>query len=186
MFYSPSAKGFFDGAIHGTNIPADAVEISREQHAALMQAQSEGKRIKSDENGMPIAVDPPGPTPAEIWERIKAERDRRKYAGVKVGAHWFHSDDPSRIQQIGLVMMGASMPAGIQWKTLTADDAAPVFVEMTPELARQIFDAAAAHDQAVFAAAEAHRVAMEQSADPANYDYSTGWPPAFGDPDPEV
>ena len=38
----------------------------------------------------------------QAWERIKTERDRRKYAGVQVGEHWFHSDDPSRIQQMTL------------------------------------------------------------------------------------
>lgn len=112
---------------------------------------------------------------AEVWERIKAERDRRKYLGVKVGAHWFHSDDASRIQQLSLVLMGQNMPAGIQWKTLTSTPP-PVFVTMTPALALSIFNGTAASDMAVFAAAEAHRVAMEASADPGAYDFSGGWP----------
>ena len=104
------------------------------------------------------------------------ERDRRKYAGVKVGEHWFHSDDPSRIQQMALSMMGAGMSAGIMWKTMTGD-----FVEMTPALAGQIFAAVAAGDQAIFAVAEQHRAAMAASDDPAGYDYSVGWPLAFGE-----
>lgn len=114
------------------------------------------------------------------WERIKHERDRRKYLGVKVGAHWFHSDDPSRIQQIALAMMGAACPPGLQWKTLTTAPT-PVFVEMTPALAQGIFTATAASDAAIFAAAEVHRVAMEASATPESYDCTGGWPASIED-----
>lgn len=125
--------------------------------------------------------EPAEPVPAaEVWERIKAERDRRKYLGVKVGAHWFHSDDASRIQQMSLMLMGQSMPAGILWKTLTSAPP-PVFVTMTPSLALAIFNATAASDMAVFAAAEAHRVAMEASADPGAYDFTGGWPVSVED-----
>lgn len=111
----------------------------------------------------------------EAWNRIKAERDRRKFAGVKVGAHWFHSDDSSRIQQLALAMMGANMPTGLPWKTLTLSPP-PVFVTMTPVLAAGIFQATAASDAAIFAAAEVHRIAMEASSDPQGYDCSSGWP----------
>lgn len=114
------------------------------------------------------------------WERIKAERDRRKYLGVKVGQHWFHSDDTSRIQQLALAMMGAAITAGLQWKTLTKTSV-PVFVEMTPALAQGIFTATAASDAAIFAVAEAHRVAMEASNAPESYDISGGWPASFED-----
>lgn len=125
------------------------------------------------------------PTPAEthseiiarVLEAIKSERDRRKAGGVKVGTKWFHSDDASRIQQIGLVMMGANLPAGLQWKTMDGS-----FITMTQTLAGQIFQASAANDMAIFAAAEAHKAAMEASADPASYDFSQGWPKAFGEP----
>ena len=109
------------------------------------------------------------------WNRIKAERDRRKFAGVKVGDHWFHSDDSSRIQQLALAMMGANMPTGLLWKTLTLTPP-PVFVTMTPALAAAIFQATAASDAAIFAAAEAHRIAMEASDDPQGYDCTSGWP----------
>ena len=113
---------------------------------------------------------------AEKWTAIKAERDRRKAAGVKVGDKWFHSDEGSRIQQMGLVMMGASIPANLQWKTMDGS-----FVQMTPALAQGIFAAATAYDVAVFAAAETHRAAMEADTDPAAYDCSTGWPKMFGE-----
>lgn len=123
---------------------------------------------------------PPPPLPIEqrraaVWERIKAERDRRAALGVKVGAHWFHSDQKSRTQQLGLVLLGAGIPAGLKWKTLTFTPP-PVFVEMTPALAAAIVQATAASDTAIFAAAEVHRLAMEASAMPQDYDFSAGWP----------
>lgn len=108
------------------------------------------------------------------WEAIKTHRDYISGHSVSVGANWFHSDTKSRLQQVGLVMMGASLPVGLQWKKLDG-----VFITMTPTLAGQIFQTTAMRDQAVFAVAETHRVAMEASADPANYDFSGGWPAIY-------
>lgn len=112
---------------------------------------------------------------AAAWEAIKAERDRRAGLGVKVGQHWFHSDQKSRTQQLGLVLLGANIPAGLQWKTLTLTPP-PVFVPMTQQLAQAIVSATAASDTAIFTAAEVHRIAVESSTAPQNYDFSTGWP----------
>lgn len=129
---------------------------------------------------LPCAPPPLADRQAAALERIKTERDRRKFLGVKVGQHWFHSDDSSRIQQLALVMMGASMPPDLQWKVLTLTPT-PVFVEMTPSLALAIFQATALSDQAIFAEAEQHRLAMEASADPSAYDFSGGWPETIYD-----
>lgn len=106
---------------------------------------------------------------AGMWSRIKAERERRRVGGVLVSGKWFHSDDSSRIQQLGLVMMGASVPA-VPWKTMDGTT-----TTMSQALANSIFQAVAAADQTNFGVAESHRVAMEASGDPANYDFSTGW-----------
>jgi hypothetical protein len=133
-----------------------------------------GKVRSHDASGLPILIDPTAATAEQIWPQIKAERDRRKSLGVLADGNWFHSDADSRIQQLGLVLMGSTMPAGIQWKTMAGS-----FVEMTPALASQIFAATAALDQANFAAAEVHRAAMEASPAPADYDFSGGWPAAF-------
>lgn len=111
---------------------------------------------------------------AAAWERIKAERERRKGLGVKVGDKWFHSDDASRIQQIGLTIAGPNIPPGLQWKTLDG-----TFVTMTQTLAGQIFVLSMLHDQEIFARAESHRVAMEASENPSLYDFSSDWPSVF-------
>jgi hypothetical protein len=108
------------------------------------------------------------------WLEIQAERDKRKSMGTKVGSKWYHSDDFSRIQQLGLVMMGANMPAGIQWKTMDL-----TFVTMTPTLALQIFQAVAVADMVIFGVAEAKRIAMLSIPDPDVYDVQAGWPEQF-------
>jgi hypothetical protein len=105
-----------------------------------------------------------------MWEQIKQERERRRVGGVLVAGKWFHSDDQSRIQHLGLMMMGAGLPVGIMWKTMDGS-----FIELTQSLVGGIFQALAGADQFNFATAETHRIAMEASIDPTLYDFSTGW-----------
>lgn len=113
----------------------------------------------------------------DMWELIKAERDRRtQTGGYKVGSYWFHSDQVSRIQQLALVLLGPNVPAGLLWKTLSG-----TFVPMSPTLAQQIFGTAVVSDTIIFGAAEQKRAAMEASEDPANYDYLSNWPLIYGE-----
>lgn len=76
MFYSKSTGGFYTREIHGDNIPADAVKITEAEHAALMEGQSQGKRIVADESGRPILQDPPPPTAEQIMQRLEAHVQR--------------------------------------------------------------------------------------------------------------
>lgn len=177
MFYSKSTGGFYDREINGESIPDDAVEISDVDYSALIAEQSAGKIIRADQHGNPIAANPPVPNAASIWGVIQVERNRRtREGGYQVAGKWFHSDEFSRGQQLGLVLLGSNIPAGLQWKTMDG-----TFVTMTPTLAQQILGAAAASDTAIFAAAEVHKAAMEASTDPATYDFSGGWPKVFGE-----
>jgi len=113
----------------------------------------------------------------DMWLLIQGERDRRKLTGgYKVGNYWFHSDNTSRIQQIGLVMLGANIPNNILWKTMSG-----VFIPMTPQLAIQIFQSAAASDIAIFSAAEQKKLEMLASSNPTEYDYMSGWPKIYGE-----
>jgi hypothetical protein len=66
MFYSAQTAGFYDPAIHGDNIPTDAVQITAEQHAELIAGQSAGQIIAPDADGRPVLVDPPAPTPEQV------------------------------------------------------------------------------------------------------------------------
>jgi hypothetical protein len=115
-----------------------------------------------------------------VWAMIKARRDfLSDNGGYKVAVagvdKWFHSDARSKTQQIGLVLAGAGIPLGLQWKTMDG-----TFVTMTQALAGQIFQSAMAQDSAIFQAAETHRAAMLAAPDPDAYDFSsTGWPATF-------
>lgn len=122
---------------------------------------------------------PPPAPPFDLdaaWERIKAIRDRKTQQGGYLAAgKWFHSDTFSRTQQIGLTIMGASVPPGLMWKTMDG-----TFVEMTPTLAQQVFAAAGQQDAALFAYAEQLRAQVNASADPASIDLEAGWPATYG------
>ena len=113
---------------------------------------------------------------AKHWEAIKAERDRRtQQGGYQVAGKWFHSDTFSRTQQMALTMMGSSIPAGLQWKTMDGS-----FVTMTQAMASQVFAAAAASDATLFARAEQIKAAMES--DPVNFILSAQtWPSVYGE-----
>lgn len=151
---------------------------------AFLADGSQDKFITSSMNPiderLALAAANPQPTLNELktakWNEIKAERDNRiQHGGYQVGDKWFHSDTFSRTQQVALVVLGANIPTNTPWKTMDGS-----FVTMTQALAGQIFAAAALSDVAIFGVAETHRTAMEASADPASYDFSGGWPVAFG------
>ena len=156
--YVPSTTPDYDPATHAVRETAPAGGVQQWEVYALPAEEATANQAAAR---------------AAKWEAIMAERDRRKALGVKVGDHWYHSDADSRIQQISLFVMGASVPP-IPWKTLTTTP--PVFVTMTQTIAAGIFQNTAASDAAIFAAAEAHRMAMEASENPEGYDCSTGWP----------
>jgi hypothetical protein len=90
MFYSASTGGFYTREIHGGNIPEDAVEITDDDHAALMAEQSSGKIIQADKNGKPIAADPPPLTQEQlvatftdlIQKRLDDFAKTRNYDGI--------------------------------------------------------------------------------------------------------
>lgn len=75
MFYSATTKGFYDRAIHGDNIPQDSIEISPEEHAALLSGQASGKRIEPDLSGRPVLRDKLPLTEAQLVAHYEAALD---------------------------------------------------------------------------------------------------------------
>jgi len=114
---------------------------------------------------------------AQAWTNIKTERDRRtSTGGYQAAGYWFNSDTPSRIQIMALVMLGANVPSGLQWKTMDG-----TFVTMTSTLAQQVFAAASASDQAIFAYAVNLQTQVNNSTNPLQIDIMSGWPKIFGE-----
>lgn len=123
-----------------------------------------------------------------VWNKIKAERSARMSGGSKASGKWFHTDQDSRLQHLGLkdsardllaagaVMSDAVTIDGQQvaWKTMDS-----TFAPMTLQLAFDIVDADKTLDAALFIAAETHRAQMMAAGDPDTYDYNTGWPERF-------
>lgn len=150
-------------------------------------------------------------TPLEViksnmWEAIKAERERRKEAGfsllVNGVTHWFHSDAGSKMQHFGnkdtardQIETGSSMVSplidpttgqAIAWKTLTPEGAPEVWLPLTCQLAFDIVKAGKAAEFAQHRAAVIHKAQMEASANPAKYSFAqdagkTKWPTVFGE-----
>lgn len=110
---------------------------------------------------------------AAAWEAAKAKRASVMGGGVLVGQHWFHTDVDSRVQWLGLVLMGEELPP-IPWRTMTGN-----YVELTRPLVLQVFGAIAAREQAVFARGEQLRQAIYGSDLPQSVDINAGWPASF-------
>lgn len=124
------------------------------------------------------------------WNQIKAERDRRTTGGFHVGLKWFHSDQASRVQHLGLKDKARDILSGggtmtdpikilgqqIYWKTMDSS-----FLPLVVQHAFDIINAAANLDAMLFIAAEQHKAAMINSVNPMAYDFSSGWPQAFED-----
>jgi len=118
MRYSKSTGGFYDTAIHGENIPSDVVEITAAEHSALLEAQSQGKRIEADVNGFPVAVDMPPPS----LDSVKASKSTEinaacassivgGFTSSALGApHTYDSALEDQLNLIGAVGLGIDMP----------------------------------------------------------------------------
>lgn len=177
MFYSKSTGGFYGAAIHGDRIPADAVEITAEEHAALLETQSSGKQITADENGYPIVIDPPQPvrTQAVLLAEVAAKRWLVETGGILIGGTPIATDRDSQAQ---LTSAYTSLKSGLivdtPWKAADGSFTLVTLAEIEP-----VAQAVAAHVRACFAAEQAHNQAISALATQAEldgYDIHTGWP----------
>lgn len=102
------------------------------------------------------------------WSKIKAKRDElTDNGGCLVSGKWFHTDTKSKQQQMALTMLGASIPANLQWKTMDGS-----FITMTQLLAQQLFAAQITREQTIFAHAETLKADI-------NADINAGWPARY-------
>jgi hypothetical protein len=113
------------------------------------------------------------PITSEDWDDliIKERSFRQQEGGYQVQGKWFHSDQPSKVQQIGLIIAGQNIPSNLMWKTMDGS-----FVLMTPTLAQQVFFAAVTRESELFAQGEALRAKVRQpDFDPDTFDWTKGW-----------
>ena len=108
-------------------IPADAVQITLEQHAELLAAQSAGKLIAANESGAPVAIEPPLPALSVIKANAlaQARAQRQPILSVLDGmqASATHKGETSRASAIELAKQGLKDITKIDLSTcLTPDD----------------------------------------------------------------
>lgn len=114
---------------------------------------------------------------ASTWSSIKTKRDQLRFdGGVKVNGHWFKSNQIATAEYNSIISLGLpdSTVLRANWRTMDNGE-----VVMTPLLAKQIIQAGFTQAAAIDDAAQTHKAAMESSENPANYDFSNGWPETF-------
>lgn len=123
---------------------------------------------------------PPVPViPIEEARAIKLDdlrvmfRINKFVGGVKIGANWHRSDSNSRSELLALLQLTA-IPKGLKHETWDG-----VSIDMTDTVAKQILQAIANNDAMCTFNFNSHRKALLQSANPGDYDISTGWPESF-------
>lgn len=177
MLYSKLTCGFYDSAIHGDNIPTDAVEITAEHHAALLVAQSSGKQITADEDGYPVAIDLPQPirTQTSLLAEVAAKRWQVETGGISIGSTPIATDRESQAQlNSAYTSLKSGLIADTAWK-----DANGSFTLVTLPDLELITQAVGAHVRACFAAEQEHNElisALETQAELDAYDIHVGWP----------
>lgn len=183
MRFSKLTGCFYPEGLGYSDLPDDIIDVPQEDFAAAM-ARNPGETLDVIAGRVVVIPKPAAPL-AELqvaaWEEIKAERDRRRFdGGVKVSDHWFLTTTIATCEYNTLLLMSSGLPdttvlrAG--WRTIDG-----ATIDMTPALVKQILFAGFAQVAAIDDAALAHKAAMEASADPSAYDYSTDWPEIYAD-----
>lgn len=124
----------------------------------------------------------------KVIDSIKNKRDQLIVSGGhKIGAHWYHSDQISLIQQLGLSSVAKELSASgasdntvivpTPWKTLGGG-----FVNLTIGIAKQFAQSALTQQSALFNEAKSKIEivgAIESADDLLNFDVNANWPDVF-------
>lgn len=183
--FSPTTQAFYDLSFNYPDLPDDLIELNEDAYQDLLTKLNQGYHINAD-----LSVSEPRPSlhhiwqdgnwvldveksvlQDEVWEQIKQKRHTITRGGVYVKSvkKWFHTDDSSRTQYLALQIL-PELPADLMWKTMDNS-----FVKLTKPLLTELAMTILQSEQADFANAEKHRLAMLQIDNPLEYDYSDGW-----------
>lgn len=171
IFFSPSRCGFFDPDLHYEAIPEDAVEISRDRHAELLEGQSLGRRIAAGADGVPELVDIlPDTSPETIARLIADRRYQAETAGIAVNGMPLDTGRDSQALVTGAALAAVIDPAyRCQWKTSEG------FVDLTAPQIIALASTMRAHVQACFDR-EAELLAALEAGTYTDEQLDQGWP----------
>lgn len=77
--YCAADGGFYSLAFHGF-IPDGSVEVADEDYEALRAGQEQGKWLVANDQGYPVLIDPPQPSPEVLAAIERQWRDERLLA----------------------------------------------------------------------------------------------------------
>jgi hypothetical protein len=162
------------------NPPADEAETAARE--VIIQALRSRSALYEGTDQPTHLLGTSGPIKPSDHAKIGEIRDaRRMRCGVKVGAHWFHSDAPSRdLYSRGMVKVlkaqvnNTPMPGAEPWKTMGGN-----WVLMTPELLTSVDAAVEASDRVHHQIAEQARAQL--AAGTLTDVHAIQWPAGFGD-----
>lgn len=120
------------------------------------------------DNIEPIAVQQ-----EQVWGQIKQRRYEAITSGVYVNSidKWFHTDEVSVTTYstiAGMIALNNYEP--VQWKTMDN-----TWLLLTVELFKELQTAMSAKTNTNYIIAEQHKVAMLETDNPLDYDYSGNW-----------
>ena len=196
-FYDKKTNGFYIDGIH--EIPNGSIELTDETYRTLLNGQSSGKQIIANKQGVPVLIEPQPSDAyelnldtlrwtiskekqaellikqrAEIRAQINAKRDECVNGGVFVPEinKWVDTDDKGRST---LVEIKADFDLNGKNNTYTlicADNTAQVihFDEF-----KAVWNAVKTLKEKMYENAYMHKVLLEQSENPTDYNWSTGW-----------
>ena len=186
MYYSKTTGCVYFENIHGRNIPADAIKISRERYEEVIANPPRGKIRDHDADGLPILVD--SPASALTANDLKGRITRYRWSietgsltlsnGVQVATG---IDDQNRITSVianaRLANLDTvSFKATNGWVTLTLAELEGVAAAIAMHV-QACFSAERAHHEAIDALEQLHGEddqALQQAL--VAYDIESGWP----------
>lgn len=203
IFYKDG--GFYDDT-HGGFAPEQAMEISEELYIALLEGQAQGKQIV-EQDGKPVLVELP-PSPYHTWngsewmlsdiqqqavifaeksakrEQINRKRDDVCFGGIYIETlgKWFDTDETSFVKMIGAKSVMDDDFANRQevkpelW--ICADNS---IVQLGRDELALIIRSIKQNVSAMHAVAVQHKMQLEQSEKPSEYDFSTGWSKTYAE-----
>lgn len=173
MYYAKSTGGFYSKEIHGDNIPDDAVEITAEHYADLINS----KVIGADESGYPFAIDPPQleRTKMSLQAAVAAKRWQIEIGGILVAGQPIATDrEAHAMLNSSYTSLKAGLIADTPWKTADGSFTLVTLAELEP-----IAQAVAAHVRSCFSAEKEHYDAintLKTQSELDTYDINAGWP----------
>ena len=116
-------QGFYLNQIEGS------VEIDDDYWQELLDGQSQGKQIVSDEDGYPVLKDYPAPTIEELSQRARAHRDSllKEVVDTMNPMRWEALNEPQKQdwrdyrQALLDVPQQEGFPTNIVWPTIPVD-----------------------------------------------------------------